>query len=88
MMKRLTKRRREKLLNTEPKPDIPEMNDYPLNVYTMILCNMCIKHMKKLGVSERVGIHLSTENGTNGFIRFTKNNETYSLKGDRWIKEV
>ena len=82
----LTKKEREKLLKKKPVPDVPEMKEYPLNVYTMALCNMCLKHMKKLGVSESIGIHISTENGTHGIIRFVSNNETYSLKNDKWTK--
>lgn len=86
MMKRLTKRRREKLLNTKPRSDVPEMKDYPLNVYAMAVCNMCLKHMKKLGVSESVAIHLSTKDGTHGFINFATTRESYTLKGGKWTK--
>ena len=85
-MKRLSKRHREKLLSTPPKSDVPEMKDYPLNVYTMAICNMCLKHMKKLGVSESVAIHLSTKDGTSGIINFASNHEYYALTGGKWKK--
>ena len=85
-MIRLSKRRRKQLLNTKPRSDVPEMKDYPLNIYTMAICNMCLKHMKKLGVTESVAIHLSTKDGISGLINFATNRETYTIKGGKWIK--
>lgn len=85
-MKILSKKQREKLLKTEPKSDVPEMKEYPLNIYVMAVANMCLKYMRKLGVAESVSIQLSTKNGTSGIIYFSTDSECYSLRGGRWTK--
>ena len=85
-MKFLSKKQREKLLKTEPKTDVPEMKEYPLNIYVMAVANMCLKYMRKLGVSETVCIHLSTKDGQSGIITFSTTKELYAIKGGRWTK--
>lgn len=85
-MKILSKKQREKLLKTEPKTDVPEMKEYPLNIYVMAVANMCLKYMRKLGVSETVCIHLSTKDGQSGIVTFSTTKELYAIKGGRWTK--
>lgn len=85
-MKFLSKKQREKLLKTEPKSDVPEMKECPLNIYVMAVANMCLKYMRKLGVSETVCIHLSTKDGQSGIITFSTTKELYAIKGGRWTK--
>lgn len=85
-MKFLSKKQREKLLKTEPKTDVPEMKEYPLNIYVMAVANMCLKYMRKLGVSETVCIHLSTKDGQSGIVTFSTTKELYAIKGGRWTK--
>lgn len=85
--KPLTIRKAKKLRNTPQKPDVPEMKEYPLNIFVMALCDMCLKHMSKLGVTENVAIHISrTEESKNAIICFINNKETYTLKGGKWTK--
>lgn len=84
--KPLTIRKVKKLRNTPQKPDVPEMKEYPLNIYVMAVVNMCLKYMRKLGVSETVCIHLSTKEGQSGVISFQSNKELYAIKGGKWTK--
>jgi hypothetical protein len=85
--KPLTIRKATKLRNTPQKPDVPEMKECPLNIYVMAVANLCLKYMRKLGVSEKVVIHLSKNNDEeSAIIRFTKTNEMYTRKNGKWIK--
>ena len=84
--KPLTIRKAKNLRNTPQKPDVPEMKEYPLNIFVMALCDMCLKHMRKLGVSETVVIHIARYNYESAIIRFTKTNEMYTRKNGKWIK--
>ena len=85
--KPLTIRKATKLRNTPQKPDVPEMKEYPLNIFVMALCDMCLKHMRKLGVSETVVIHISKYNDAeSAIIRFGKTGELYTRKNGKWIK--